>query len=441
MILVYAPKITSRLRYTLDLIFDNLLGQQWEVSSDKDSYLAFDGCRINYSSQPIGRSEFRIIPSGFLEKRGVQPFVPQIKKIHDLPCLFPDAEKNCKLGFDVFSAVFYLVSRYEEYLPHQADNHGRFKAEDSLAFKHGFLEIPLVDHYALLLQKELACKFNKTIASNREFKFYATYDIDVAYAYHGRGILRGTGATLQSLLKLQPGKIIERAVVLTGKKKDPFDTYDYQLALHKKHNLKAFYFFLCGDYSPFDKNISVFSGAFHTLVKKIGDYSFTGIHPSYYTSNNSKRLSTEVARLSKIMNREIRFSRQHYLKMHLPQTYRNLINININNDFSMGYAARPGFRASIANPFVFYDVPREEITNLKVFPFMIMDGTLRDYLGLNPLEAMQKIEKIINAVQLVNGTFISLWHNDSLCECNGWQGWRQVYEHLVLLATANRCTI
>lgn len=441
MILVYSPKITGRLRYTLDLVFGNLLGQQWEVCSDKDSFQAFEGCRINYSMHPVGRGEFRINPSGFLEKRGVQPFVPQIKKLHDLPCLFPDVDKRSRLGFDVFAAVFYLVSRYEEYLPHQPDDHGRFKPQDSLAFKHGFLETPLVDHYALLLQEQLACKFKKKVSSQREFKFYPTYDIDVAYAYHGRGILRGTGATLQSLLKLQPGKIIERAVVLAGKKNDPFDTYDYQLALHKKHNLKAFYFFLCGDYSPFDKNISVFSGAFHKLVKKIGDYAFTGIHPSYFTSNNPKKLSAEVARLSKIMNREIRFSRQHYLRLQFPQTYRNLISNNINADFSMGYAASVGFRASIASPFVFYDLPREEITNLKVFPFMIMDGTLKDYLGLNPLAAIQKIEKITDAVQQVNGTLISLWHNDSLCECNGWKGWRQVYEYLVQKATSNKCAI
>jgi hypothetical protein len=205
---------------------------------------------------------------------------------------------------------------------------------------------------------------------------------------------------------------------------------------HKKYHLKAYYFFLCGEYGPFDRNISVFSTVFQSLVKKMGDYAYIGIHPSYATGENPERLSTEVARLSKILNREIRFSRQHFLKMDMPGTYRNLIRKNIDHDFSMGYATQPGFRASVATPFYFYDLGREEITSLKVFPFAVMDGTLRDYLGLSQEEAVKRIEKLIDAVKKVNGTFMSLWHNDSLCECQRWEGWRFVYEQLLQLATS-----
>jgi hypothetical protein len=43
------------------------------------------------------------------------------------------------LPFDPLAATFYLVSRYEEYLPFIPDEHGRFPAKQSFAFSNGFL--------------------------------------------------------------------------------------------------------------------------------------------------------------------------------------------------------------------------------------------------------------------------------------------------------------
>jgi hypothetical protein len=334
----------------------------------------------------------------------------------------------------LLAAAFYLVSRYEEYLPVEKDQHGRFMAEKSFAFSNGFLETPLVNHYALLLKDALQKKFPGLIFPGQEYTFFPTYDVDVAYAYLGRGFIRGTGAAIRSAFQFDGKALKERMDVVFGKKKDPFDTFDMQLEWHQKFNLKAFYFFLCGDYGPFDKNISVFSTVFQNLVKKISDYSYTGIHPSYASNESPSRLAAEVSGLSKILNREIHFSRQHYLKMDLPETYRNLIRNNIDHDFSMGYASQPGFRASIASPFFFYDLVREEQTILKVFPFAVMDGTLKDYLGFSPREALEKLKKLVNTVREVNGTFISLWHNESLCECQRWKGWLFVYEQLLEIA-------
>jgi hypothetical protein len=63
---------------------------------------------------------------------------------------------------------------------------------------------------------------------------------------------------------------------------------------------------------------------------------------------------------------------------------------------------------------MFYDLSKEEETELKIFPFQIMDATLNKYLKLSENEAISNIEKIVNKVKEVNGTFISLWHNESL---------------------------
>lgn len=434
MILVYCPKVTSRVKYVLGLILETLLGLEWELTPNTDIFKGYEGARLNYSPEPLSDIEVFIKSSGFLEKRGLQPLAPSLVWKEDLPCLFPSEGAKCHLGFDLLAAAFYLVSRYEEYLPGEKDSHGRFIAEKSFAFSHGFLETPVVDHYALLLKDALQKKFPGLTFPGQEYAFFPTYDVDVAYAYRGRGFIRGLGAAFRSLHQLDIRALKERMDVVFGKKKDPFDTFDLQLDWHKKYKLKAFYFFLCGNYGPYDKNISAFSTIFQNLVKKISDYSFTGIHPSYGSHESPGQLAAEVSGLSKILNREIHFSRQHFLKMELPDTYRNLIRNNIDHDFSMGYASQAGFRASIASPHYFYDLVREEQTILKVFPFAVMDGTLKDYLDFSPEEAVKKLNKLVKAVREVNGTFISLWHNESLCECQRWKGWRTVYEQLLEMA-------
>ena len=124
-------------------------------------------------------------------------------------------------------------------------------------------------------------------------------------------------------------------------------------------------------------------------------------------------------------------SRQHFLKLQLPYTYRNLINLDITDDYTMGFAAQPGFRASICTPFHFYDLDMDSETKLKVHPFTLMEGTLKDYMGISAVQAMEYITPLITEVKAVNGTFISLWHNESLGDEGRWKGWSTVYEEMI----------
>jgi hypothetical protein len=102
----------------------------------------------------------------------------------------------------------------------------------------------------------------------------------------------------------------------------------------------------------------------------------------------------------------------------------------------MGYASLPGFRAGTCTPFYFYDIDKESVTSLKVFPLTIMDGTLKDYMHLNPQQAIQIITELMEKVRAVNGTFISLWHNDSFSDGGRWQGWLKVYKDMLTMAAS-----
>ena len=142
----------------------------------------------------------------------------------------------------------------------------------------------------------------------------------------------------------------------------------------------------------------------------------------------------EIDRLSKVLNREVVCSRQHFLKLSFPSTYRSLIEADIREDYSLGYASHTGFRAGICDPFFFYDLDLETETNLKLFPLIFMEGTLKDYQNISALEAIQYIKPLVEEVKAVNGTFVSLWHNETLSNEKSWIGWHKVYEEMIKLA-------
>lgn len=97
----------------------------------------------------------------------------------------------------------------------------------------------------------------------------------------------------------------------------------------------------------------------------------------------------------------------------------------------MGYAKAPGFRASTCTPFYFYDLDFEIQTPLKLFPFAVMDVTLKDYLGLSNEDSLEKILDLKEEVKKVNGTFISLFHNETLSESEEWSGWGEIYKKML----------
>lgn len=437
MILIYTPRVTNRIQYIVKFLMGEICGFDYAVTSSSDDFIKFKGAKINYSDRKFPGKYIRIYPSGFLIEKGVREFTPQMK-IHDnYPVLFPIEEnQECDLGYDLFASAFYLVSRYEEYLPFLEDRYGRFEADQSFAYQNGFLDVPLIDIQTLELKSRLSAEFNlPSMQTSRKFTFIPTYDIDIAYAYKGRGLSRNTLALIKDILTFDFKNLKDRLKVLTGKMHDPYDTYEFQLWLQKKYNLNPVYFFLSASYGPRDKNISIHSKHFFHLIKKLGDYAETGIHPSFASNYKKHRLLEEIKTLANVSNTNIVKSRQHYLKISLPQTYIDLIRYNILSDYSMGFASHTGFRASTCTPFHFFNLTEETETRLKVYPLMVMDSTLIQYMKLDTMQARTKIKSLIERIKKVDGTFISLWHNDTLSNNTLNKGWKDVYVYLIDEAT------
>jgi len=428
--LIFTNKVTNRIKFIFNLIFRELLNVNIEFTTNQHDYFAYEGAKFCYSKKPVDDGLF-FAASNLLFERGIRHIELLMLDYEGLPAFFTVFLKESAMPFDPFAASFYLVSRYEEYLPYRKDEYGRFSASECFAYKKGFLNKPLINIWANKIAHIIKKKYPSFSFTGNKYKYVPTIDIDAAWAYKQKGLFRTLGGYANSFSKLDMAEIIERTKVLLNIQNDPFNTYNFQLEIQKKYSLKPIYFILFAEYGFNDKNIPVQNQKFQTLIKSLADYAEVGIHPSYNSNSNPKKLMAEVTRLSKVLNSEITKSRQHFLKIQLPGTYRNLINLDITDDYSMGFAAHPGFRAGICSTFNFYDLDMDIETKLRVHPFALMDGTLRDYMDVDARDAMKTIKPLIDEVKAVNGTFISLWHNESLSDEKRWKGWRRVYEEMI----------
>lgn len=105
-----------------------------------------------------------------------------------------------------------------------------------------------------------------------------------------------------------------------------------------------------------------------------------------------------------------------------------LIKIGLKEDYSMGYAARIGFRAATCSPYKFFNLLQNEATDFTIYPFAFMDTTLTHYNKFDADESLKRILGLMKYVKEVEGEFIGLWHNSSFTEQKEWKGWRNVFE-------------
>ena len=339
--LFYSDFTHPRLNYMLDLISNEIFNEPFTHETDRGTFNAHSGPKLNYSGGRISDQEFFIRPHVLLSESDIRDQEINVFSFNNRPAFF-QAEGD--YAFDIFSATFYLVSRYEEYLSFSPDALGRFTHQSSLAFKENFLDIPLINYWLEDFKIALRGKYPELILRNKDFKFIPSYDIDIAYSYKYKGLKRNLGGFFKSLVRGQWGYLLDRWDVLFNKKKDPFDSYEWLDSLHLYCRTRAYYFFLISK-TPhgFDKNISPERPAMRSLIAYHARGYTVGIHPSWQSGDEQAVLMEEVDELAAIMGKPVKYSRQHYIRMNLPQTYRRLIDSGIDKDFSMGYGSANGF--------------------------------------------------------------------------------------------------
>lgn len=419
MVLLYSPFTTPRLKYIASFIFSERLGLPVRITQSPDELEDFDGVRINYSRNEISVNCIHILPSGFLQEQSIRSFIPEYRRDGNRHLLFPVSSGD--LSFDLLSASFYLLSRYEEYLPHKKDLFGRFAHEESLAWKLGILQQPLIDQWVIELSQKLKQRFPNVPSRTPEFSFRPTYDIDNAYAYNHKSFRRKLGGWLRS-------PSLNRLRVLMGTMPDPYDAYRFMDELHTRFDLSPLYFFLAAkEIGGYDRNIDR-GPALSELISNHARKYRVGLHPGWKSGDSEAVLQEEKHYLETVAGKEIRHSRQHFIRFNLPDGYRRLIDIGITDDYSMGYGSINGFRASTGASFHWYDLEKESSTGLTIHPFCFMDANSFYEQRLSPDAALDELMQYHRVCKEAGTTLTTIWHNHFLGTAPQFAGWRETYE-------------
>lgn len=426
MLLIYVDEVTERLIYTLDFIFKDR-GIYFKITNDPMFFQQTDEIKLNYSTKSFENC-VEISPATILFDTGIFPYSISENRFENEFCFAFDNV------VDPFSSVFYVLTRMEEYVNNKRDEHDRFAAKYSVLHQYGILQKAMCDRWSVAIIKYIEQKL--AISLNPwpiDVNIIPTFDIDNTYAFKWKQNWRHFLSTVKDWIKKDNDRLKRRNTVLKGLEKDPYDTFDQMIEISKR-GFDVHLFWLLGDYTKYDKNISSMDQRHKKLIYEMSQHVKVGLHPSYRSNEANFYLEREKSRIDTILGNEVKFSRQHFLKISLPVTYQNLIKKGFTDDFSMGFADEIGFRAGTARPFKFFDLSENLVTDYTIHPFAYMDGTIHEYKNWSIEESKVEIEKIYREVEKFGGDFICIWHNETIGNFSKWKGWTEVLDFTLNLS-------
>lgn len=411
MLLVYTQKITPRITYVFKHICTQILGVPIAFTSKIEEFVAHEEMKISYGKQSLANEVF-IQNVDLLLEQGISDLEVKVQDWEGVPCFFAVGEAS-SLPYDIFAASFYLLSRYEEYLPHVKDEEGRFQASESLAFQEGFLDIPVIEVWAEKFKKVLREKFPGYSFPDRKFQTETIVTVTEAFCYKKKGIVRVVLGLLLDLLKIKPLYVLHRFQVMTKVKKDPYDIYTKVIQFLKKYKVPMKFMFQVSDFSTHDRNINHNRLEFQSLIKSVGDYAEVGLQPGYYANQNFAVLKEEKKRLEQITKRPVKSAINNHYNLLLPDAYNHMVELEIQHDYSMGYPEALGLRAGTCTPFLFYDLDFEITTPLRIHPYAINSEA---FSKMKENEIEYKVLEIKRQISIVNGKLISVFTNKDFSE-------------------------
>ncbi len=115
--LFYTIDITPRLQYISAFIGKEIDADSFLLTTDIEEFKSYDGPKINYSNSKISDGEFWLLPYSLLFEKDIRSQAIDCFDFNGQKAFF---KTNGDLPFDFLAASFYLLSRYEEYLPQQS---------------------------------------------------------------------------------------------------------------------------------------------------------------------------------------------------------------------------------------------------------------------------------------------------------------------------------
>ena len=383
-------------KYIIEVVFSEFLGLDHQVETGSDEYEIL-----------LPNQRTLLIKDTFFNK---YPDDLTYLKLENIP-------KGIK-ELDVFATCFFMLTRWEEYVNKKRDRHNRFPATESLAYKEGFLNRPIVNEKIEALKKRLLEKDNTLLFKKREFTLVLTHDVDSLYRWKNLSQLFRTVAG-DILKRKNPGLAMERvkeySLVKTKKRKDPFDTFDWLMDKSEKAGIKSRFYFMSGGVTVYDNHYRIDEQKTLELIEKIRERGhLIGIHPSYNAYNDGEQLKKEKIILENIVKQKITEGREHYLRFEVPTTWQIWEDNGMEIDSTCGYADREGFRCGTGDPFSVFNILTRQKLKLKERPLIVMDGSFTTYQeNMTDREMEKKVTSLVKKAREYNTTCTILWHNSS----------------------------
>ena len=406
MLLIYVAEISPRLDYVFKHICGRVLGLDFSFTTSLEAFIAHQGAKMSYGKAPLG-NEYFVQSHNLLFSQGIEDWDINPRPWGNTIGFFALSDSSA-IPFDIFAASFYLLSRYEEYLPHVKDSLGRFPYTESLGWKHNFLQQPVVDDWAFLFWESLLSNFPDLVRKKGAFEVKAIIEAKRPFEFLYRGFLRTAVGYLGDLYKLKFGRIIWRSQVLLGLRKDPYDTFKWIIKLSKSSPTQVVLFFLLGEGYTFRETLKTNRLGYVNLIKYVADYLEIGLILSFHWLSDLTQLMSEKEQLSSHTHREVESTYNDRQLVKLPEVYRNLIEAGVTRDYSMYYFDQFGFRAGSCRPYLFYDLEYEVKTPLELMPVVGKSLALKDSAGW---VIEQTFNDLFDTVERLGGTFIMVFAN------------------------------
>ncbi len=403
---IYSVKRNHRLNYIIAELFERRIGLNVEIVINREQFEHTEGPRLNYSEQ-FFEGVPQIIPAKLIFEKRIQN--QELEISHDSMFKLYSNPLN-QLGFDPIAAAFYFLSMHEDYLPHRNDDHGRFSQADRITVKNNVHQLPLVEHYARLVGEWLQSYYPSLSLGTTSSSVCVTIDVDQLFAVKAKGLARSILGLAADFFR---GKLLTRIRIIIGKTPDPNEIYSKIIELCESKHIPLIFFMQVGENSRFDINNPPHLNEVKQRINEIALSAEVGIHPSYFSSDDNEKMETEVDRLRSIMSMAVKSSRQHYLRYQIPRTYRDLSELGIAEDYSIGFTDSNGFRAATCKPFRFFDLERDEVLPITIHPMATMDTcALKQHQSVG--DALDEMLALKQSVTEVGGQMITTWHAEVL---------------------------
>lgn len=333
------------------------------------------------------------------------------------------------INLDIFGSAFFMLSRYEELVMTDRDNHDRFPAYASVAYKENFLSRPLINEYLEIFVECLNQLWPDLKRKELKASNFITCDVDWPFDPALYSFKHAAKAAARLLIKEKSpieafNACLSYLLIKSGVSiKDTYrEAISWIMDVNEEAgNRVAFYFITHNTAKPDTLKDEEFNTIkMRDLFNEIAERGHEiGIHPGYETYNNPLNFKKSINALRRVLHEEainqIEIGgRHHFLRWDVSKTPQLWEENKLTYDSTLSFADIAGFRCGICYSFPMYDIKNKIKLNVRQKPLIVMECSIiaSRYEGLGySKEAKKRFAYFKQVSHQFNGTFTLLWHN------------------------------